>query len=407
MSKTVVALLLCALVSCAKASGVDPAVQAALEAGKSTELPDFEALSKTEAVSGFVSSNTADTAALEALRENGQGVLYGPGRLEADACRDRGDPKCLAVQMVDRGAADRPVLDPDVSGELEAGRDEIHQNADEMVDLDGTGSSTGACRDVTSTVAKPEETLTCDVRAHREPGAGLEQSCTRRWEELHDEQSVWACRNVLRETREEVCSIPVTVRQETHSRLICLEGARDAQTETCPVTVTAGQKQKHYAACVRPLYRTTTKTCTRRLVVAVSASCRLGEEQRAQNADPGGLGEDDVPGADTLVARSLCTQSGFELEVSTNARTPAGTPVAFVATSDIFDTVVSIEGGQARFAGTVRCGKADCLAEVVMTVYKGSGTHHVEQGSVSLRFAFTRFVVNSETEQWSETCTDL
>ena len=398
-----------AVCSCAAlgASEVDKAVEEAVEAGRGTPVPDFEALSKGAAVTDFVEANTGSTAGIEALRQNGQGELYSPGRSQADACWQENDPRCLAVQMVDKGSTNRPVLDPDLAGDLIAGRDEVIDDADDMIDLGGTGSSTGTCREHTTVIGKPEETLTCEVRTTETPGASVEETCSHRFDEIVDEKSVWACSNTYKEESDETCSIPVVVKQETTTTLVCLEGKKDAQTETCPVTVTPAQKEKHYASCLKPEYRSVTRTCTRRLVVQAQASCRIGDVQKASNSDFGGLGEDAVPGADTLEVRSVCTEGGFRLILATNSRAGGEADLTAETTSDVFETVMNVSGGMVRFAGDVSCGAADCIASVTMTVYKASGTSHVYQGEVSVRLPFTRFVKQSETDHWSETCTGV
>ena len=231
----------------------------------------------------------------------------------------------------------------------------------------------------------------------------MEETCEKRFDEILSEASVWACETTLNETKEATCSVPVVVRQQTTTTLACFEGKKDATSETCPVIVTPGQKEKHYAACFKPVYKAVTKICTRRLVVTTDSSCKVGSTQSASNSDFGGLGEDAVPGADTLTVTSVCRVDGIELALTVNSK-PA---VTVKTTTDVFETVEPITGGLARFAGKVSCNKADCIADIKLTVYKSAGTNHVYQGDVSLRFPFTRFVKNAETEHWSETCTGL
>lgn len=391
--------------SFALAGDVPEAVQEAVDAGKSTSLPDYEALMKGDAVQGFINDNTGSTAEFEALRQNGQAVLYAPGRAEADACWSRNDPKCLAVQMVDKGSTNRPTLDPDLAGDLTAGRDEVIDKADDMVDLDGTGSSVGNCTDHTTTITKPEETQTCDVRLGQTGGSSVEEICEHRFEEIVSQESVWACEVKKKESKDEKCSVPVVVRQETTTTLTCFEGKKDAELETCPVTVTAEEKEKHYAACLKPAYKSVTKTCTRRLTVTAQASCKPGQTASASNSDPGVLGEDMVPGMDTLTVTSICSTEGFKLQLRANGG--AGDDVTMTVTSQVFDAVKNVPEGQIRFSGDVTCSKADCIANATLTVWWSRGSSHVLQGDVSVRFPFVRYVKTSETEHWSETCTGL
>ena len=41
-------------------------------------IPEFDEITKGADVNDFISSNTGSTAEMEALRQNGQGVLYDP-----------------------------------------------------------------------------------------------------------------------------------------------------------------------------------------------------------------------------------------------------------------------------------------------------------------------------------------
>lgn len=401
------AAALAGVLSVSLAMAASEAVEDAVNAGKTMPLPDYEALKDAPDVTGFVADNTGSTAEIEALWQNGQGALYAPGRSEADACWSKNDPRCLAVQMVDKASTNRPVLDPDLTGDLTAGRDEILDNAEDLVDLGGTGSSTGNCTEHTTTITKPEETLTCDVRTHETPGASVEETCRHAFEEILSETSVWACKTTYAETTQNTCSIPVVVRQTTNTTLACFEGKKDAEALSCPVTVTPAQTEKHYAACVKPLMKSVVRTCTRRLVVTTDASCRPGDEQSAANTDYANLGEDDVAGADTLEVTSICAQEGVRLRLCTNAQAGAKPALSVEVTSDVFETVLNIAGGIARFEGSWSCSKADCIAFVTMTVYRAAGTSHIKQGEVSVRLPFTRFVKTAETEHWSETCTGL
>lgn len=383
------------------------AVQEAVEAAKAVPVPDYTALQKTPAVQDFVSANSGNTGQIEALRQNGQGALYAPGRSEADACWSRNDPHCLAVQMVDKGSTNRPQLDPDLAGDLIAGRDEVLDHIDDYVNVDGNGSSAGSCTSHTTTITKPEETVTCDVRTTQTPGTSTENTCEHFFDAITSVESVWACKTTHRETEDKTCSVPVVVRQQTTTTLACFEGKQNASKESCPVTVTTGKKEKHVAACVKPQLKSITKTCTRRLVVKADASCKIGSEQTATNTNHAELAEDAVSGADTLSVTSRCVEKGLQLTLATNSRAGVKPDLAVTVTTDVFETVQSVTGGLVRYKGSVTCNKADCLADVAMRVYKASGTSHVYQGEVSVRLAFTRFVKTAETEHWSETCTGL
>lgn len=272
---------------------VDPAVEAAVDAARKTPLPDYSALQGAADIQDAIHAATGNTQTLEALRQDGQGMLFAPGRTEADRCKSAGDPTCLAVQVVDRESTTRPEIDPDVSGDLEAGRDEIVGNAEDWVHIEGTGS-TGTCRPNISTVVKPSVTHTCDVRVSQESTSET-HACLIAWESILEESSRWMCRIVDRKEFSATCSVPVVVKQETTSTVACYEGVKNATPASCPVTVTAETKEKHLAVCVRPKYRTIVRQCSKRLVVKPSGTCTVGTVTEATNTDYAALTEDSIP----------------------------------------------------------------------------------------------------------------
>ena len=89
------------MLACAQAQDVSERAQAAVAAGRAMPLPDYTQLHRDSGVSGWL-TQTQRTQALQALRENGQGVLFAPGRADADACANRHDERCLAVQVVEQ-----------------------------------------------------------------------------------------------------------------------------------------------------------------------------------------------------------------------------------------------------------------------------------------------------------------
>lgn len=111
----------------------------AVNYGKSVTLPTWESLSGNGAANGFIGSVSGDTETTQSLWAEGQGKLFTPGRTEADRCRNASDPTCLAVQVVDKTGTNPPTVNPDLTGGLIAGRDEVVNNADKWADLGGNG----------------------------------------------------------------------------------------------------------------------------------------------------------------------------------------------------------------------------------------------------------------------------
>ena len=393
----------------AGAERASAAVEAAVEAARSTPLPDYKALQATGDIKDVIDSSTGSTSAIESLRQNGQGVLFAPGRTEADRCWSASDPTCLAVQVVDKASVERPEIDPDLAGDLIAGRDEVAGSADDIIDVDGTGS-TGSCRPHTSTITKPSTTQTCDVRTWTE-GTSSTHACMTAWESIMEESSAWACRIVEREEFSATCSVPVVVRQETTSRVACYEGVKEAQKNTCPVIVTAEEKQKHLAVCVTPLYRTVQRQCSRRLVVKPTGTCTIGAVTEVSNTDYAALTEDAVPGADTLTVSTTCSETPDgvlpSITISTNRTTHGPAEVSVATNEAVFDLPVTLAGGSARFSGSTSCNGRECISSVRMTVFAGTGASAVYSGEVFARLVFVRFMKIDEAEYWSETCTGI
>lgn len=338
----------------------DPAVEAAVEAARRTPVPDYAALQQSSDIKDVVQEVTGDTTALEALRQDGQGALFAPGRAEADRCHSQGDPTCLAVQVVDRTSTTRPVIDPDVAGDLIGGRDEVAGSAEDWVQVDGTGSA-GSCRPNISTIVKPSETKTCDVRLWVESTSET-HACMTAWESILEEASEWICRIVEKKNFSTVCSVPVVVPQETTSTVACWEGVKEAARETCPVTVTAEVRRKHLAACVRPKFRTVTRQCSRRLVVKPSGTCRVGEVTEASNANYAELGEDVVPGADTLSVSVECREQTDgrlpTITMATNAAAGAEPSISASTSEPVFDVPVALQSTSLKTTACPRRGTA-------------------------------------------------
>lgn len=391
----------------ASTKAVDPAVEAAVDAARKTPLPDYSALQGAADIQDAIHAATGNTQTLEALRQDGQGMLFAPGRTEADRCKSAGDPTCLAVQVVDRESTTRPEIDPDVSGDLEAGRDEIVGNAEDWVHIEGTGS-TGTCRPNISTVVKPSITHTCDVRVSQESTSET-HACLIAWESILEESSRWMCRIVDRKEFSATCSVPVVVKQETTSTVACYEGVKNATPASCPVTVTAETKEKHLAVCVRPKYRTIVRQCSKRLVVKPSGTCTVGTVTEATNTDYAALTEDSIPGVETLTVSAACRERAGDLpEVvfSTNSVTGGACDITVSTAEPVFDIPLSVSGGSVRFAGTTHCNGRDCITEARMTVWAGTGVASVYSGEVFVRLAFIRFMKTGEADYWQEDCAE-
>ncbi len=393
------------MLACAQAQDVSERAQAAVAAGRAMPLPDYTKLHRDSGVSGWL-TQTQGTQALQALRENGHGVLFAPGRADADACANRHDERCLAVQVVDRNAGTRPSVDPDLTGHLMAGHDDVVAHAAEHVDLGTTGMRPGVCHPATAAVAGAKETHVCDIR--QEPTVHEQRAtCAKRWQAIIEHAERWACETRWRQPFQTHCAVPVVVPQRTTSTVACWEGELAAEARTCSVIKRDAVREQHRAVCLTPQWKRVTRRCTRKLIVAPVASCTPGVISRASNTS-GALAADAVAGVDTLSLAYVCEASERPtVSLATNDAHGAALALGKTAAAQ-FDFTVAVAGGSVRLTGTNTCSDEDataCQAQALMRVYRGTGSTHVYQGEVTVRLAYRCFAITSQPQRWQEDCT--
>jgi len=365
-------------------------------------LPDFPALQQSQGIQSLASRNGGDASAYSALAAGGQGILYSPGRMDADACATASDPRCLAVQEVDRAASERPVIDPDPTGSLASFRNSVTGNAPSTVTLAGFSSSAGSCRPVTTDITTPAVTRTCEEQWVRIIGSTEERSCSIETVPVEMLTSTYACTESYVERFDAACRVPVVAQTRTINTWSCFEGRQDSQARSCTVSVSAPMKTYQVAACTRPVYRVSEKSCVRRLTVVPGASCTIGSVQSSSQTDYATLSDDAIPGMDTLTMSYTCADDGARhptVKLSANG----GAEVSIA--SDSFDAPVVAGGNTARFTGELSCDGATCLADVTLTVYSGTGSGRVRSGDIHRLFAFSRYQAGEDVDYWTEECT--
>ena len=116
-------------------------VSEAVAAARNTQLPDIDGIMANhdgvlDAVGGGSTEGLDDVKNLWA---DGKGTLTGSAEATVIECRGKTDTTCRAIQVLDKGFPERPVIGEDVL----AGRDEIVNNPTVTPDDNGT------CKDVT------------------------------------------------------------------------------------------------------------------------------------------------------------------------------------------------------------------------------------------------------------------
>ena len=128
-------------------------VSEAVAAARNTQLPDIDGIMANhdgvlDAVGGGSTEGLDDVKNLWA---DGKGTLTGSAEATVIECRGKTDTTCRAIQVLDKGFPERPVVGEDVL----AGRDEIVNNPTVTPDDNDT------CKDVTIEADPVEVTKTC------------------------------------------------------------------------------------------------------------------------------------------------------------------------------------------------------------------------------------------------------
>lgn len=368
-------------------------------------MPDAETLFNNSSVKEALEKNTGTTDALKALRQTGSESLFEPGRRGVDAAYEKSDPTSAAVVIVDKGAGNRPTVDPDPTGEIRKDLALLKGNSQELLPGLENITAVGACRPITTTVSGDVVTRTCDIRSFESAGTYVERHCSITLENLTRAQSLFRCTNEAFRERVFELAVPVVPTYTTTTTMTCLEGKRNAEVKTCTVTSEDTLQTREEAHCVRPVYTTSRKVCTKRLKIKPTATCVPGTFVRARAHDAGNLTEDSVPGADTLEIAYECTNDVRPL-IRLGVNTQTGKDVDyFVTTADTAIDIVRIVGGNTlRFTGSIACDATSCSAPVTLTVFRASGEDRVIAGTLKTTLFFTLFSVTSETEYWEESC---
>lgn len=368
-------------------------------------MPDAATLFNNASVKEALGKNTGTTDALKALRQTGSELLFEPGRRGVDAAYEKSDPTSAAVVIVDKGAGNRPTVDPDPTGEIRKDLALLKGKSQELLPGLENITAVGACRPITTTVSGDVVTRTCDIRSFESAGTYVEKHCSITLENLTRAQSLFRCTNEAFRERVFELAVPVVPTYTTTTTMTCLEGKRNAEIKTCTVTFEDKEQAREEAYCVRPVYTTTRKVCTKRLKIKPTATCVPGAVVRARAHDAGNLTEDSVPGADTLEVAYACGNATRPV-IRLGVNTKTGKDVDyFVETADTAIDIVRIVGGNTlRFTGAITCEKDACSAPVTLTVFRASGEDRVIAGTLQTTLFFSPFAVTSETEYWEESC---
>lgn len=276
-------------------------VAEAVAAARNTQLPDIDGIMANhdgvlDAVGGGSTEGLDDVKNLWA---DGKGTLTGSAEATVIECRSKTDTTCRAIQVLDKGFPERPVIGEDVL----AGRDEIVNNPTVTPDDNDT------CKDVTIEADPVEVTKTCRAGG---------------W---------W---------NEKACRIgPVEIGKVTAKYFACAEGEGTSSERSCLTTVSgkpassvwtercffgkessaaSGTVTEETSAVARAIFSgvctstdatTETVKCSEVLESNNDHGCVLGDKTTARVNGEYSLSHDPCSDGDVLIGQHTCGNSSY------------------------------------------------------------------------------------------------
>lgn len=276
-------------------------VSEAVAAARNTQLPDIDGIMANhdgvlDAVGGGSTEGLDDVKNLWA---DGKGTLTGSAEATVIECRGKTDTTCRAIQVLDKGFPERPVIGEDVL----AGRDEIVNNPTVTPDDNDT------CKDVTIEADPVEVTKTCRAGG---------------W---------W---------NEKACRIgPVEIGKVTAKYFACAEGEGTSSERSCLTTVSgkpassvwtercffgkessaaSGTVTEETSAVARAIFSgvctstdatTETVKCSEVLESNNDHGCVLGDKTTARVNGEYSLSHDPCSDGDVLIGQHTCGNSSY------------------------------------------------------------------------------------------------
>ncbi len=247
------------------------AKDAALEAQKAA-LPNYSALLTNETLSQTLPADAlGDTQAIERLKgEDGMGDVTGAGRVKSDACMDKTDPECLAIQAVRGTAGWTSDLDDEAREAIRSDYVAVKEQTDDLTQgAASTLTQERICQTVTTHIAARESTEICDEGLLFESGL-----CATGWTMDETQNITYLC-DKLTDGEEKTCEIQRNVLSHDEERWQCTVEPPVTENRTCtidnhptvdviyPYTCTSSLASKFNKTCVKTLSVTVTDPCTK------------------------------------------------------------------------------------------------------------------------------------------------
>lgn len=275
----------------------------AVRAANDTVLPDVNTIvtegttNADRTFNGFGGLHPEQTGREQALWQDGTGVLLDPAIGAVVNCRDKTDPACRAVQVLDKGFPERPLISEDHL----IGRDTVIENAGGH--QPGIDNGTTGCKPVIVETQPSFSTETCRA------GTPFEDRDCRRGVTQHGTtvSRLFSCGT--NEATEKTLACRILSTMETTSDFIerCFFGTDELKPQTTIKEETTARATAVWPViCQAPQATTETVTCDEVLVIENTPVCQPGTSVSVTVTDSGSLTVDACPGGDRVTATHDC-----------------------------------------------------------------------------------------------------
>lgn len=378
------------------AAGYD-AAQAVRDAA-AVPVPDYAgeitSAETDEVLEGFGGGGLEASEEQQKLYQDGYGSLYDPAKAEVVACRRANTPECLAVQKLDKGFPERPVIDDSVLD----GRDDV---VDSVKPGEGGDGGVETCRDFII-----ESKPSVEIEACSSGGPFYDLSCSIGWADSGAALlTKWACIKGEGSQVDLSCRHSIKFGTTIQYKEKCFFGLEMKPAFEALRLVSARARAEYEAVCRAPQYEKVVEKCFDELQITPGKSCVLGESSKSSTTGDPGLVNDNLPGGDTLFVRIPCAAASSDrvrkAYVSINAgsgeeKLLIGIRSAVIAIDSVWSAYVSVDEHS--------CRGVDCIFKCTAEVYEGDFL----RGKISVLHPYTGYDPEAQGgEEWIDGCRNI
>ena len=326
------------------------AIARAQEAARAMDKPDFSQILTQEKMHAVIPEDApGDTSRLESLRSaTGQGDTATPGYEKSVACDRRGDPECLAIQLLKRGALNKPELSESENAQLQQTHEDILAHRDEHLgELKDLATKEIHCHNETVTIPAKTETHVCDERLD-EPFHHCNNGFNETLQTLYRYHCDKGPRQQTRSCR--ASRVDIT---KTEYEYRCETRPASYETRTCQVPVSVSIQKTYPYQCQEKTPQPQSLVCTETLSVAAIAACSANLSAWADLSPFLEVGWSARRADQTLNVTATCGEGFPTITLSFGRRTKARFTATGTATfTDKIEFIATLTQGSDKGAPT-------------------------------------------------------